>query len=242
MPEPDFNYDPAADLGITPVARLRSVRREQGLVSYLSHRAAAAVVAGYFGVYHRLTVIGRERLPLGPPFVVVANHASHADAMALQTALRPSARAVAFPVAAGDVFFTNAVGSLLSSLFINALPLFRKKVTTHALADLRARLSEGRTGLILFPEGARSRDGLPLPYKPGLGKLVAGTRVPVYPCHIDGAFEAMPPDAALPRPTRITVRVGEPATFESQPDTREGWEHVSAWAKERVLALAPGRS
>jgi 1-acyl-sn-glycerol-3-phosphate acyltransferase len=241
MPEPTFHYEPAADLGMDPVERLRSVRREQGLVSYLAHRAAATTVATYFHLYHRLTVVGRDQLPLTPPFIIIANHASHVDAMVLQTALRPEARAVAFPVAAGDVFFTTAVSSFLSSLFINALPLFRKKVTTHALVDLRTRLQEGRSGYILFPEGARSRDRQPLPFKPGLGRLVAGTNVPVYPCHITGAFDALRPETNIPRPAKITVRVGQPATFESQPDAREGWEHVANWAKESVFALAPDR-
>lgn len=239
MTEPTFQYQPAADLGMSPVDRLRSVRREQGLVSYMAHRAAASAVRAYFRTYHRFTVVGAERLPLQPPFVVIANHASHVDAMALQSALPASARACAFPVAAGDVFFTTAVSSLLSSLFINALPLFRKKITTHALADLRERLLEGRSGYILFPEGARSRDGQPLPFKPGLGRLVAGTRVPVYPCHIAGAFDALRPESTLPRPVRITVRVGEPATFDTLPDERPSWEHIADWAKAQIFALAP---
>lgn len=238
MPK-DWEYKPASDLGLPPQERLKSVRREPGLLSWGAHHAAIAVLRAYFFTYHRLTVRGRERLPTHPPFVVIANHTSHFDALVLAAALPRSARAAAFPVAAGDAFFTSVILSAFSAAFINALPLWRKKVTTHAMADLRRRLEDGSSGFILFPEGTRSRDGRSLPFKAGLGMLVAGAPVPVIPCYLDGAFRALPPGAAIPRPVRLEVRVGEPMSFAGTTNDREGWMHVAERARAAVFALAP---
>lgn len=235
----EWSYDTAKDHGVAPVDRFRSTKREAGLVSTAAHMATMSAVVAFFRTYHRLRVVNRERFPLKPPFVVCANHSSHFDAIILAAAMPPAARRVAYAVAAGDVFFTTATTSVLSSLLVNALPLWRKKVTTHALEELRGRLLEGHTGLILFPEGARSRDGGPLKFKPGIGMIVAGTSVPVVPCHIEGAFEAMPPGARVPRPAKITVRVGEPLRFEGASQDRAGWESVSSAIRASIGGMSP---
>jgi 1-acyl-sn-glycerol-3-phosphate acyltransferase len=235
----DWSYDTAKDHGVAPVERFRSTKREAGLISTLAHMATMSAVVAFFRTFHRMRVVNRNRFPLKPPFVVCANHSSHFDAIILAAAMPPQARAVAYAVAAGDVFFTSATTSVLSSLLVNALPLWRKKVTTHALEELRERLLEGHAGLILFPEGARSRDGGPLKFKPGIGMIIAGTSVPVVPCHIEGAFESMPPGARIPRPYKITVRVGEPLRFENVERNRQGWDSVSMAIRASIGAMSP---
>ena len=113
-------------------------------------------------------------------------------------------------------------------------------MTTHALEELRERLERGDTGLILFPEGARSRDGSLQPFKSGLGRVVAATEVPVVPCAILGAFRAFPPGRRVPRPVRITVRVGQAMTFGSAPKSREGWDAAVVALREAVEGLLEG--
>lgn len=225
--QPDWTYSPARDHGLSEAARLKSTSREPGLISTTAHILACHALAAYLRAYHRLRVEGRQHVPAKPPFVVVANHASHLDALVLAAALPRRVRACTYPISAGDVFFESLATSALTSMFINALPLWRKKVTRHALEDLRARLIAGDSAYILFPEGARSRDGQPLPFKPGIGHLVAGTPVPVVPCHIEGAFRAFPPGSKLPRPRTLRVRIGEPIVFEATPNERSGWAGVA---------------
>jgi len=97
-------------------------------------------------------------------------------------------------------------------------------------------------GLILFPEGTRSRDGSLQPFKAGLGMLTAGTAVPVVPCYLDGAFQAFPPTARWPRPRKIRLKVGRPLVFESIPNAREGWEHIAKECRAAVQRLGAGVS
>jgi 1-acyl-sn-glycerol-3-phosphate acyltransferase len=234
-----WKYESATDLTVPPGERFQSIRREKGMFSSLVHAATMGTMWTYFRLYHRMKVIGRDKLPTKTPFILCSNHVSHADAMVLACTLPPMVRIETYMIAAGDVFFSNPAAAALSATLINALPLWRKGVTTHALEELRLRLIAGHGGLILFPEGQRSRDGKMGRFKPGVGMLVAGTNVPVYPCHLDGPFLVLPPGRKVPRPYTITVRVGDPITFEHCTNDREGWEAVAAGIRERIVKLAP---
>jgi 1-acyl-sn-glycerol-3-phosphate acyltransferase len=96
---------------------------------------------------------------------------------------------------------------------------------------------EGGSTFILFPEGTRARDGKLGTFKPGIGMMVAGSDVPVVPCALEGCFEAMPPDAQVPRPKRITVRIGQPRQFREIPNTRDGWKEIASTLQADVAAL-----
>ena len=84
-----------------------------------------------------------------------------------------------------------------------------------------------------------TRDLSPVKPLPPLRRVVAGTDVPVVPCHISGAYEAWPPDAKRPRGGRITVRVGEAHRFADVADDRQGWERVVSALRDAIVALRP---
>lgn len=223
-----WKLEPARDTGLSPSERFRSVRRERGLLESFAHHACFLLIRSYFAIAHRLTIVGREKLPTHGPFVLAANHCSHLDALTLGAALTPRHRERAFPIAAGDVFFQTKVISTFSAIILNALPMWRKNCGPHALAELRRKLQEENAIFIIFPEGGRSRTGSMSPFKHGLGMLVAGTNVPVVPCGLLGTFEALPPERNVPRPITITLAVGDPIQFSSIINDRAGWSQVAA--------------
>jgi 1-acyl-sn-glycerol-3-phosphate acyltransferase len=232
-----WNYQPAKDLSLPPVERARSLRRESGIWSSFGHLAWHGLAKAYVKLYHRLEVEGTDNIPREPPFLLIANHSSHIDSIALGSVLSCRLCDRVFPVAAGDVFFESTVRSLFSSQMLNALPMWRKHCGPHALAELKERLVGEPCGYILFPEGTRSRDGSLQRFKAGLGMIVAGTPVPVVPCRLVGAYEACPPGARLPRPRKVRLRIGPPLCFEQVPNSREGWERVASEAEEAVRRL-----
>ncbi|MGD9690081.1 MAG: lysophospholipid acyltransferase family protein [Phycisphaerales bacterium] len=231
----EFKYQPAGDAQLGELGRLSSTRREPGLISATVRQVSASLATAYLRAYHRLEIRGREHIPPEPPLVLVANHASHLDALVLAAALPRALRARVFPLAAGDTFFTGPVLAGLAALVLNALPVWRKRAGPHALADLRERLLA--SGFILFPEGTRTRTGEPGKFKPGVGMLVAGTGVPVVPCWIEGAFGALPAGARLPRMRKLTLRLGAARRFEAVGNDRAGWERIAAELEEAVRAL-----
>jgi 1-acyl-sn-glycerol-3-phosphate acyltransferase len=233
----DWDMRPARDLEKPLAEQLRSLERENGLISTGLNWAWWTFVRVYMGIYHRLTIHGRKHLPARPPFVLIANHASHLDALVLACPLSLWQRDRIFPIAAGDVFFETPMMTGFAAFLLNALPMWRKKCGPHALKVLRRRLVEEPCGYILFPEGKRTRDGQMLPFKPGLGMLVAETDVPVIPCYIHGSFEALHADHQWPRPGRITMTVGEAMNFAAVKNDRDGWMEIAERTQERVKRL-----
>jgi len=232
-----WKLEPARDTGLSPSERFRSVRRESGLLESFAHHACFSLIRSYFAIAHRLTVVGREKLPMHGPFVLAANHCSHLDALTLGAALTPRHRERAFPIAAGDVFFQTKVTSTFSAIMLNALPMWRKNCGPHALADLRRKLQDERSIFIIFPEGGRSRNGSMMPFKHGLGMLVAETNVPVVPCALIGTFEALPAERNIPRPVAIKLAIGDPVQFASTANDRAGWSHIAASVESCVRDL-----
>jgi 1-acyl-sn-glycerol-3-phosphate acyltransferase len=232
-----WKLEPAKDLGLTLAKRLRSPWRESGLLQSFGHWLWALAIRLYLYVWHRLRIVGREHLPAAPPFILVANHASHLDALVLASPLPLNMRDRVFALAAGDVFFEAHHLAAFAATLVNAIPLWRRKSTPKALADLRERMLKEPCAFILFPEGKRTRHGGLNPFKSGLGMLIAGTSVPVVPCYVEGTLEALPPGCRLPRYRRIILRIGTPLSFADLPCDRCSWDRIAAAVKTAVIQL-----
>jgi 1-acyl-sn-glycerol-3-phosphate acyltransferase len=237
----EWKLEPARGLELPPMERYRNEWREGGLVESVLRLGWWAFLRTTFRVYNRLKVRGREHLPQKPQYVLIANHASHLDALVLGSILPLRQRDHLFPLAAKDVFFERLPVAGFVASAINALPVWRRASRGHALGDLRQRLLTEPCIYILFPEGTRTRDGTMGTFKPGIGRLVAGTAIPVIPCCLSGTFEAMPPQAWLLRPRQITVQVGRPLTFEGIPDERGGWQEIAAALEVNVRGFSSGK-
>ena len=233
----EWEYNKARDIGLSERDRLVSASRETGLLAHLVQCASYAALRASFRLYHRLRVTGLEYVPQDPPFLVCANHASHLDALLLAAALPHRLRESTYLISAGDVFFTSFHRALFTTLLLNTLPISRSGAGRHALASMRARLVEEPCNYIIFPEGKRSRDGSLLPLKPGVGMLCAGSSSSVVPCWIEGAHQAMPPGAKTIKPTRIQVRFGEPVSYESKENSKQGWTEIRDDLRARIIAL-----
>jgi 1-acyl-sn-glycerol-3-phosphate acyltransferase len=233
-----WKLQPAHDLGLPPGQRLKSIRRESGLIATAGHLIWWFIVRIYLRIFHRLQVIGRENLPTTGPFVIVSNHTSHLDALVLASIIPWKLRDCTFPVAAGDTFFDAPTHTFFSAIALNAIPMWRKHAGKHALTEMRQRLIEQNCIFILFPEGTRSRDGKMKPFKAGVGMLVAGTQIPIVPCRLSGTFESLPPGRKLVRFKQISLLIGKPIIFSDQFSDRSVWESITSSAQRSVENLA----
>lgn len=234
-----WSFRPARDLELSGEERRRSLKRETTMFESFTQGLWGLWLGAYLRAWHRFEVAGRKNIPRELPFVLVANHSSHLDALALARVIPSGLRHLVFPLAAGDYFFETSAMSRFATLCVNALPLWRRHCGRHVIAELRERLVEDACGYILFPEGSRSRDGRMETFKAGIGKIVAGTPVPVVPCWLEGAFEAYRPGTRWPRPTKVRLHIGPALSFEDSADSREGWREVTRRIEAAVRALRP---
>ncbi len=232
----EWQLKPARDHELSPREKLGSLKREGGLASLVSQWCWRQAVRLYLRLFHRLSVSGAENLP-APPFVLVANHASHLDILALTAALPARHLERVHPIAAEDHFFASFAGSLFAAMAINALPLKRKAARGKDLALLRERLVDEALIYVLFPEGTRSRDGRLAPFKAGIGALLAGAGVPIVPCYIEGAFAALPPQRRWPRPVKLSLAIGKPIGVADCANDRDGWIEVAGRCEAEVRRL-----
>src|SRR5437660_7433816 len=234
----EWRFEPAHDFGLSAEQRRLSLRREVGLESAISCFLWRSITRVYLAIAHRLEIRGRENLPAHAPFILVANHASHLDAIILAGILPLRFVGAVFPIAAGDTFFTKRASSTLATAFMDSLPIWRKNCGAHSLEDLRERLLKGRSVYILFPEGTRTRTGAMATFKPGLGRLVAGTSVPIVPCYLRGTFAALPASGTVPRWKKICVTIGKPLSFPATANDRAGGQSIADTLEHAVQALA----
>jgi long-chain acyl-CoA synthetase len=158
------------------------------------------------GVF-RLRVVGLERLP-GEPCVLVANHVSNLDALALSAALGWRRLARTYWGGWTGIAFRNPLMRAVSRLG-RVLPIEPERGFASSLALGAAVLQRGDC-LAWFPEGERSVSGELLAFRPGIGLLLQRFPRPVVPVYIGGTFEAWPRGRSWPRRHPVTVVFGAP--------------------------------
>lgn len=235
-----FSYEPVADLNASLRQQLQGFPREPHLWVYALRAAAVGILRIWFRLYHRLEIHGRENLPLGKSFVLVANHQSHLDALCLSAAVPLRHLHRVFPAAAADYFFRGIARSAFASVVINALPFDRAKKGAESLSLCRHLLDTPGNILVLFPEGTRSTDGNLGRFRSGIGRLVEGTAFPVVPCYLDGAYRAYPKGAAWPKPRKLSLHIGSPRSYQNRGTGREAVQAICADLQACVAQLQPG--
>ena len=170
----------------------------------------------FFFCYCRLTVEGRENLPVSP-FIICSNHTSHIDSAVLMTASRCPFSSFAL-LGASDYFFHSRRVKFVVSRFMNVIPIDRHaqpKSLQRSLAMCDDFLQRTRGNLILYPEGTRSSNGEIQAFKKGAGLFAVALGVPVVPAYIEGARKILAKGQNVPRLGAATVRFGEPIRFAS---------------------------
>jgi len=238
MEDDNWSYDTARDGGLSFVDRLKECPRDPDPLVYAARFGAAVAIRAALRIYNRLEIAGREHLPRKGSFVLVANHASHLDAVALLSALPLRSLNRAYPLAARDYFCASKLRLAVSTIIANVMLIDRASKGVDSLKLCQRMLDEQDNVLVMFPEGTRSIQGHVGMFRRGAGLLLAGARHPVVPCYLDGTFNAWPKGALIPRPSRVRLVIGEPRTYERVERTDAGALNICADLRSAVLALA----
>lgn len=159
-----------------------------------------------------VTVRHQERLPVRGPAIVVANHNSHLDILALYS-LFPLARIPEVqPAAAADYFLKNRLFAWFATQVVGIIPVMRGGVAKglDPLEGCREALRQGCI-LILFPEGTRGEPEALSEIKSGIWYLTRDfPDIPVVPVYLHGLGRAMGRGQWLPVPFFVDIAIGRP--------------------------------
>lgn len=172
-----------------------------------SYRCGWIFFRTIYALYFRWRVIGAKNVPKSGGVILAANHASYLDPPLVGAGLD---RGINY-LARESLFRFPIVKQILASW--NSVPVDRDGGGAKGLKMILDRLLGGG-GIVLFPEGTRTRDGQLQPARAGIGLVVARSDAPVVPVRIFGTFEAWGRNQKLPRPKKIALRYGQPMGFE----------------------------
>jgi len=188
---------------------------------------------------------GKNYIPKNRNFLVIANHTSHLDMGLVKMALGEEGERLV-TLAARDYFFDTPAKRAYFENFTNLIPMDRKGSLRESLALAGEALDQGYH-LLIFPEGTRSKSGELLEFKPTLGYLALSHDVDILPMYIEGAYEALPKGAFLPRAKDLTVRIGPSLRIDAYRDRvaglakSEAYRVITGAAEEAVRALVQGK-
>lgn len=209
---------------------------------YASHypftEAARKLFFTFIHLYFRPQIIGREHLPTAGAFILAANHASHVDTAVLFSTFPRHLQQRVVAAAARDYFFEGGLRQSVARILFNAIPVDREAVQGEdPLRHVIRALSEDY-GLLIYPEGTRSKDGAIGPFRRGIGRLIGlFPGIPVIPAHLNAAVKAMPKGALIPLPYTVQVRFGAPLSLRAHPDDRTTWQTAADAVRVAVLQL-----
>jgi 1-acyl-sn-glycerol-3-phosphate acyltransferase len=171
--------------------------------------------------------------------ILTPNHASHLDLLSILTSIPLKRLNHTYAVAADDYFFNKKWKALLVRILFNAIPFERKARPEKGFKVCEEILREGGS-LVIFPEGTRSPSGELNKFKPGVGRLLAAQNYAAVPAYIDGAYQAFPKGALLPRPRPVRVAIGNPLSFTGVSSDLHGYQQVAEKLQQAVESLRDG--
>jgi 1-acyl-sn-glycerol-3-phosphate acyltransferase len=220
-------------VGISIALAITLVVRRPGPALWIARRIWAPGLLRGAGA--RLSVTGLERLDLTRPALLVANHQSWIDIPALFRAVPGPLLFLAKSELAG-VPFLGAYIRAMGMVFVDRSNVRRASRSVGRAAEL---LAQG-CFLVSFPEGTRSRDGRPGPFRSGGFGAALETGSDVVPVALVGPAAVLPRDGFKVRPGRIEVRFGHPIpTADLAPGSRAA---LARRAEAAVRALLAGET
>ncbi|MBI4385844.1 MAG: 1-acyl-sn-glycerol-3-phosphate acyltransferase [Elusimicrobia bacterium] len=189
----------------------------------VSSRFYSACVRGLAWLVRRVWGIecqGLEHVPASGPVIVAVNHRSWVDPPLVAMALYPRR----FPrfMAKRELFKIPLLRWLMRQGKTIAVDRARPDVAAVRAA---AQVLERGGCLVVFPEGTRSRTGIPGRPKSGVGFLACHARAPVVPARVWNTER-------FPAPSALRIRFGPAFRYEGDAGRRSQREF-----SERVLKI-----
>lgn len=171
----------------------------------------------YFMLYAtgvRVVIKNREKIRKGTSYVIISNHQSQYDILAIVTSLGIQYRWIIKQELRKVPLFGYAL-YVSRNIYIDRSNSTRAVESIHAGMD---RLPPGAS-VMFFAEGSRSPDGTIREFKKGGFIMALEKHFPILPVTVNGSRKVLPKKSFVFRPGTIEVVVGDP--IETSGLTRE---------------------
>jgi len=158
---------------------------------------------------------GREKIVPGQSYIIISNHQSEYDILALVTALKIQFRWIIKKELRKVPLFGYAL-DLSRNIFIDRSNPDQAMKSIHEGLD---RLPPG-VGVMFFAEGTRSGDGSIQPFKKGGFVMALEKGIPILPVTVNGSRKILPKKSLVFRPGTIEVVVSDPIDTAGWPKDR----------------------
>ncbi|MCU1453554.1 MAG: putative acyltransferase [Acidimicrobiales bacterium] len=160
------------------------------------------VLLGVGRLWFRIRASGLEHVPSEGPYILAPVHRSNLDFLMVLVCSKRRMRYLA-----KDTLWKPGWARLFDAL--GGIPVHRGTADREALRTCIAVIEAGEP-LVIFPEGTRQQGPTVCDMFDGPAFVQSRTGVPIVPVGIGGSEAAMPKGSKIPKPHRVTVRVGPP--------------------------------
>jgi CMP/dCMP kinase len=204
------------------------------------YRLVWHVSRGFMNVVGRAEAQGTENIPCAGPFILASNHASFLDPLLAGCFLPRPIRSFARKT----LWNSSAMAWILDNL--GCIPVDRDgESDVGAFKRVMAVLKSGE-GVLIYPEGTRTRDGQLQPARRGVGLLAGRLGIPVVPTRVFGTFETLNRRQVMLRPFyRVSVTYGPmltPREYDPGPDVANRYDIIAGRIMDAIAALPPPRT
>jgi len=172
---------------------------------------------------------GREHIDPSASYVVVANHLSQTDILALYGWMPLDLKWV-IKAELRKVPFLGAGCAAMGHLFVDRK---NRAVAQKQLAAFKETIEPG-TSVLVFPEGTRSTNGELLPFKRGAFSIAKDLGLPILPVTLNDTDRLLPTNTLKALPTVADISIQQPIS--AQQVELLSLQELSQLARERIDA------
>ncbi|MEM9071345.1 MAG: lysophospholipid acyltransferase family protein [Myxococcota bacterium] len=181
----------------------------------------------------RVETLGLEHIDERETYVVMSNHQSNWDIIALYYAFPHTLRMVAKM----EMRRIPLMGTAMEHAEFVFVDRTDKRQAFKAIRLAEQRIRSG-VNVWIAPEGTRSRDGRLGPFKKGGFIMALDTRTRILPCTLEGTRRVVPPGAATIR-KRVPVRVQFHPPVDPQEWGHERRDELVAHVRDIIASALP---
>lgn len=204
----------------------------------LASRISQCIVRGAFKASMwpggmKYTVLGKENIPADTPVLYAANHRGILDA-ALGYIAVPNLTGFVAKKEIRKVPFLNLWMYNVNCLFLDRSDI---KAGLKVILTCIDYIKEGYS-IFIAPEGTRSHEKDPLPFKDGSLKPAQKTGCPIIPVAITGTDDLFENHKPWLKKTKVILEFGKPIYLnELDPEIQK---HPGAYVREKVIEMLNG--